>query len=116
MNQLRGHFEFELGDGTKLPCLLNLYALHVWCQETDTPLSDIDKALKDEPLSAIPGLLWSGVRAAYGVEDAEPPMTRRKFEIVLGSTEWDAIVTKLTDSMSLLGDTPQKKTQRKGNS
>lgn len=115
MNQLRGHFEFELGDGTKLSCLLNLYALHVWCKETETPLSDIDKALKDNALETIPAMLWSGVRAAYGVEDKEPPMTRQRFEIVLGSTDWDDIVKKLTDSMSLLGDTPQKKTQAKEN-
>lgn len=112
MNQLRGYFEFEIGDGTKVSCLLNLYSLHRWTKETGTALSDIDKQLKENALEAIPGLLWCGVETAYGAEDKEPPLTRKRFEIVLGSTDWTPIVDQLTDSLSLLGAEPQKKTQK----
>lgn len=90
-NALRGHFELELGDGTTLPCLLNLYALNLYCEESGATLTELDQSLQKNMLSALPALTWHGVETHCALHGEELPMDRKRYSILFGSSDWAPI-------------------------
>lgn len=101
MNALRGTFEIPLPDGTQVTCLMNLYALHQFCEETQTKMTDIDKALQENMLANLPKLTWAGVRTHHALREEEPPMTYQRYAILLGSTDWAPIADNVGKALQL---------------
>jgi hypothetical protein len=109
-NQLRGHFQIDLPDGTTLPCLLNMYAVQQWTSANGLNLTDLDVQLRENLLQAMPALTWYGVRTHYLLNDEEPPITETKFAILIGSADWTELAKNVTTALSLEeGPSPKKK-------
>ena len=100
-NPLRGQFEVELPDGSTIPALLNMHAVHLFLKEGNHKLTDLDILLNEEPLATIPTLAWAGVRTHHLLEDKEPPMSRGRFEALLGSTDWTALANAVGQALHL---------------
>ena len=108
-NALRGQFEIDLPDGTTVPCLLNMYAVQVWCEETGNTLTDLDEQLQKNLLQSLPGLTWAGVRTHYELAEEAPPISESRYKILLGSADWDEVTTKLVLALNLDKDTATAK-------
>ena len=110
LNELRGHFEIELPDGTAVPCLLNMYAVQQWTKANNLTLTDLDTQLRENLLQALPGLTWAGVRTHFLLQGAEPPMDETRFSILLGSADWGELANNVAAALSLEeGTAPKKK-------
>ena len=108
-NPLRGTFEVELPDGTKLNALLNMHAVHLFLEEGKHKLTDLDILLNEQPLATIPALAWAGVRTHHLLEDSEPPISRGRFEALLGSTDWTALANAVGQALHLDDGTEAQK-------
>jgi hypothetical protein len=108
-NPLRGQFEVELPDGTKIEALLNMHAVQLFLSEGEHKLSDLDILLNEEPLKTIPALAWAGVRTHHLLEDSEPPISRGRFDALLGSTDWTALANAVGQALHLDDGTEAKK-------
>lgn len=100
-NALRGQFEIKLPDETTVNCLLNTYAVAQWCEETGNTLTDLDEQLNKNLMHALPGLTWSGVRTHYELNEQEPPITEKRYKILLGSADWEEVATHMAKALNL---------------
>jgi len=112
-NALRGSFDIELADGTELQCLCNLYAVHQFCKDTGNDLTDLEQALTKDPLAVMPALLWAAVETSYTLNEQEIPITRKRFEIILGSSDWEPMVENIGKALSLDSGVKKKAPVRK---
>lgn len=113
VNALRGQFEIELPEGTTVGCLLNTYAVAQWCEETGNTLTDLDEQLNKNLMHALPGLTWSGVRTHYELKEEEPPLTEKRYKILLGSADWEEIAAKMAKALNLEETTTSAKKKQK---
>ena len=74
MNTLRGQFSFTLGK-KKYEASLTLNALRLMCNAVGVSISEIDKWLNDDPLTAVPAFAYYGVKneAARKGKDSNLP-------------------------------------------
>ena len=61
-NPLRGQFEVELPDGSTIPALLNMHAVHLFLKEGNHKLTDLDILLNEN--HSPPSQHWHGL--AFG--------------------------------------------------
>lgn len=113
MNQLRGEFVIALTDDLKVGCLMNMYALGIWCKEQDKALTDIQSEMTENWLASVPQLTWAGVRCYHLVNEQELPLGYDRFAALLGSCDWEELATNINDSLSLLDASKKKKVTRK---
>ena len=57
MNSFRGEFQVEV-DKKKVECLLTMNALRIFSKEESVKLSEFDKYMTEDPLTAIPTLAY----------------------------------------------------------
>lgn len=99
----------KVADGTELPCLCNLHTLGVWCEQKQLALSDLEEALQKQALSAVPDLIWLGIKTAHELEEKEVPVTELKFKVVFGSSDWQPVVENIGKALNFLQEGSEKK-------
>jgi len=100
-NALRGQFDVKLGGDLELPCLLNLHAVNLVCEEHGLNLTGFQDALQNQPLKFIPAFIWAGVQTAAVLSDTEVTLSFAKFSVLLGSADWSDLVEKVGTAMQL---------------
>lgn len=112
MQKLRGQFDVQLEDGTKLGVLLNMSALGNFLDESGHELDDLEKLLSGKnALRSVPLLMWHGVQTFYHLNDAEPPLSQMRFTALLGSSDWSAMLDNMHTALQL--EEPKKKPKKK---
>lgn len=110
-NALRGQFTIALPDGSEVECLLNMHALAIWCEETGHSITDLQRQLSEETVHALPALTWAGVRTYADLNESEPPLSEKRYRVLLGSADWEDIVVKMIPALNL--EPPTKDTKKK---
>lgn len=80
---------------------MNFHALHLFCEETGTTLTGIDKALQDDILASLPKLTYAGIRTHYALVEEEVPVTFQKYAILFGSIDWAPIAEQVGKALNL---------------
>lgn len=90
-----------LGDGTEVPCLMNLHAVGMWCREEGRKPTDLDTAMQEDPLDVLPRLTWAGVRTHHTLHGKELPMDFERYSILFGSSDWQPVAESVGQALAL---------------
>ena len=115
MQKLRGQFDLVLCDGTELGVVMNMFALGTFLNEQNAELKNLGEMLatEEKALRFVPELLWCGVQAFYQLNDAEPPLSKGRFTVLFGSSEWDVTLQNLMTALEITDGSKKKPKTKK---